>query len=95
VSEEDLELPPLDITIVKSLILTAVASMTEMTDERADYLDKHVDGWLSEVVRDAKNDAWFEGFSAGWDECADPDGFVNDKWDSKTPSPYRKEDTNG
>lgn len=49
-----------------------------------------IESWLAEVIRKAKNDAWFEGFSAGWDECDDPDGFVNDKWDAKTPSPYRQ-----
>ena len=52
------------------------------------------DSWLAEVIREAKNDAWHEGFSAGWDECDDPSGFVNDKWDAKTPSPYRKGESN-
>ena len=52
------------------------------------------DRWLAEVIREAKNDAWHEGFSAGWDECDDPSGFVNDKWDAKTPSPYRKGESN-
>ena len=51
------------------------------------------DRWLAEVIRKAKNDAWFEGFSAGWDECDDPSGFVNDKWDAKTPNPYKQGET--
>ena len=60
-----------------------------------DGLWEHValDRWLAEVIREAKNDAWFEGFSAGWDECDDPDAFVNDKWDAKTPNPYRQGET--
>lgn len=68
-SEQDLELPPLDVDIVKSLILTAVASMTEMTDERADYLDKHVDGWLAEV----KAQAWDEGYVSSDDYYGEHD----------------------
>jgi hypothetical protein len=51
------------------------------------------DRWLAEEIRKAKNDAWFEGFSAGWDECDNPDPFVNDKWDAKTPNPYRQGET--
>jgi hypothetical protein len=55
--------------------------------------ENRFDRWLAEELRKAKNDAWFEGFSAGWDECDDPEGFVNDKWDAKTPNPYREGET--
>jgi hypothetical protein len=44
--------------------------------------------WFAEQERQISQRVWFEGFSAGWDECDDPDGFVNDKWDSKTANPY-------
>ena len=63
---------------------------TEEVRELAPLTEEEFDRWLAEVIREAKNDGWHEGFSAGWDECDDPSGFVNDKWDAKTPSPYRK-----
>lgn len=84
--------------------MSGALTYTPTTEEvRADYClladvsrprQMQFDRWLAEVIRKAKNDAWFEGFSAGWDECDDPDGFVNDKWDAKTPNPYRKEENN-
>ena len=89
------EFAPLDIEIMKSMVVMAVASQVEMTDERGDALYAHVDAWFAEEIRKAKNDAWHEGFSAGWDECDDPDAFVNDKWDAKTPNPYRQGEDNG
>lgn len=42
-------------------------------------------------IADVKADAWDEGLQAGWEECQDPDPFVNDWWDSKAPNPHRIE----
>lgn len=52
------------------------------------------DGSLAEfdrVIADVKADAWDEGLQAGWEECQNPDPFVNDWWDSKAPNPHRIE----
>ena len=89
------ELAPLDIETIKSMVVMAVASQVVMTDEIGEALYNHVDIWIAEEIRKAKNDAWFEGFYAGWDECDDPAGFVNDKFDAKTSSPYGKVEDNG
>ena len=53
-----------------------------------------VDDCVAEFERfiaDVKADAWDEGLQAGWEECQDPDPFVNDWWDSKAPNPHRIE----
>ena len=42
-------------------------------------------------IASVKADAWDEGLQAGWEECQNPDPFVNDWWDSKTPNPHRIE----
>lgn len=43
-------------------------------------------------IADVKADAWDEGLRAGWEECQNPDPFVNDWWDSKAPNPHRIEE---
>lgn len=48
-----------------------------------------------EHLRYVAYEAWQAGFEAGWDEAKDPDAFVNDVWDAKTPNPYRKDTSNG
>ena len=42
-------------------------------------------------IADVRADAWDEGLQAGWEECQNPDPFVNDWWDSKAPNPHRVE----
>lgn len=42
-------------------------------------------------IADVRADAWDEGLQAGWEECQNPDPFVNDWWDSKAPNPHRIE----
>lgn len=53
------------------------------TEKRAAAFDR--------FIADVKADAWDEGLQAGWEECQNPDPFVNDWWDSKTPNPHRVE----
>lgn len=48
------------------------------------------ESWVR-FIADVKADAWDEGLQAGWEECQNPDPFVNDWWDSKAPNPHRIE----
>ncbi|MGO1755866.1 MAG: hypothetical protein ACTHZ6_16155 [Brevibacterium aurantiacum] len=42
-------------------------------------------------INKVRAEAWDEGLQAGWEECQNPDPFVNDWWDSKAPNPHRIE----
>ena len=53
------------------------------------------DDELTRFIADVKADAWDEGLQAGWEECQNPDPFVNDWWDSKAPNPHRIEANDG
>ena len=53
------------------------------------------DDELTRFIADVKADAWDEGLQAGWEECQNPDPFVNDWWDSKAPNPHRIESGDG
>lgn len=63
-------------------------------DSRHEAHSAHVAEELAKAgygnVREAKREAWAEGFRAGWAEAEDPGAFVNDVWDAKTTNPYRE-----
>lgn len=63
---------------------------TTWYEGKAAAIGEVFDRWLAEVIRNAKHEAWHDGFTAGWQECDDPEAFVNSVWDAKTPNPYRK-----
>lgn len=80
--------------------------MSEFTPEEEEFIDTYVSamsGGCTPIedpertaearrgIADVKADAWDEGLQAGWEECRNPDPFVNDWWDSKAPNPHRIE----
>lgn len=46
------------------------------------------DGYWVLRIPSLRSSDWDDGFKAGWAEASDPDAFVNDVWDAKTPNPH-------
>lgn len=69
---------------VRSVFVRAhpFSASTSYEDRRAEF---------DRFIADVRADAWDEGLQAGWEECQNPDPFVNDWWDSKAPNPHRIE----
>ena len=49
---------------------------------------KEAEALFQSELEKAKKDTWYEGFNAGWTECSDPEAFVHEAWEAKTPNPY-------